>query len=193
MDPSAPLYVDPSLAGGPVDPDLAPPGRGPEADLDGPGAVLAEPGDLLAALQQEAQRKIVKSMDPLEVDGRAGWAVAYDPNIDAPALEAWQRRATVGVKGRERIDQLRYGCIIVANTATAFLREGQAVRDPHTQHALTFRDPAVWSMYGASDARGAVRAFLGDAGVLAHADAILAEAGYGDTARPVDPTNASSD
>lgn len=184
-DPSGPVFTDPSLVADPPDPDLAPPGAGVEAEVD--GAQHIDPTDLLALAEQELTSDLRKPPLVLEVAGRPGWSIEYDVNIDEPQLRVWETRATSGRRGQEKIDTLVFACILVANCAQRILR-GELPLIGDDQRPLLFGHRRLQQMYGVDSARGAVRKLLGDPGADSHADAILAAAGYGERARAVDPT-----
>lgn len=190
-------FVDPSIAGDPgvpdpmaddledFDPDLAPPGLGVEAgDVD---VTAADPSDLLAQAEAAMSAPLTKPLLTLEVEGRPGFTVTYDVNIPEPQLRVYEERARVGRKGQEKLDSLAFACILVANCAKEIRFQGTVVEDAPGRPRL-FGSKAMHRLYRVDGARQAVRRFLGDPGADAHADAIMAKAGYGERAREVDPT-----
>lgn len=184
--PSAPpTFTDPSLVGDEDDLDLAPPGAGVEAQLE-PGAEPTDPDDLLAAAEAAMTAPMVKPPLKLEVVGRPGFVVEYDVNVDEPELRVYERRASHGRQGQERIDNLAFGCIVIANRCRAIYYRNELVVDGAVPR--TFASKRMHQLFGVDGARNAVRKFLGDPGANSHADAILEAAGYGERARVVDPT-----
>lgn len=192
-NPSDHEFSDPALQGRPegappagdeYDPDLAPPGHGVEADT-GDAAPIAE-GDLLAQAEAAMAAPLTKPPLVLEVAGRPGFTVEYDVNIPEPELRVYETRATSGRRGQEKLDGLAFACILVANRARAITYQGQLLEDDGARR--TFSSKKMHRLYNVDGARQAVRKFLGDPGADAHADAILAAAGFGERARTVDPT-----
>jgi len=158
-------------------------------DLVGPEAADAGSSNELGDLRDELVAELDEETKPLEVSTRAGFAVVFSKDIDFDLLKAYRRRAG-GTKTKDA-DELRFSSIILASACRRILRNGE----PLTAEGepVTFASPAFLELYGVGRAVEAVRRFYGrDGVVLAAANWLLAEAGYGDEPLEEDPTRGSS-
>ena len=145
---------------------------------------------LRAALLEEVRRPEVT----YEVPSRPGVAVTFDTNITVEEMDAWRGRAKkAGKAGRAgMLDPIKLACIVVANKATGILMNGKRVNDDEGD-ALLFYSVELQRMVGSpeGDSPAAIRRLYGvDGHLIAVADSIVEDAGYGedvDSAAP-DPT-----
>lgn len=158
----------------PADPDVAP-------------VAAANPLDFL---RLELAEEVTTDDLVLDVPGRPGYAVRYGTVVRFEEVEAWRKRAS-DKKGNA--DALRLGAIILANRCHAIIRNG--VELEVDGEVVTFAHDAILEATGTHRAVDAVVAFYGrDPHVLTAADAVLAEAGFGDVvseADELDPTTRS--
>lgn len=152
-----------------------------KAQASGEATALDE---LRAALAEE----VVKAPIALIVPRRKNIAVSFSTDVEIERIKAWRK------KNKDRhsetgVDELRFAATVVANQAIGVSineREAYGVDG----EPLSFRHPDLHSMLNASSALESVlRLYASDADVLAAADEVLKEAGYGEEAvRAEDPT-----
>lgn len=153
---------------------------------------LATPlDDLRAELTAELAR-----YETFDVDGRPGYAVRYDVDIEHPKLGLWRKRAKDTTQP-DGLDELKWAATILAAQAVAVVRHGVDVFVAG-DHGVAFNDPELRSILDVGRAIDAVRKFYGrDAAVVTTAYAVLNAAGYGKEAirsedDGEDPTRSSS-
>lgn len=172
-----------ATGGGPLPHDPLPP-IGDDPDL-----VDVDKRTNLGRLVDELNADLEPEDVVLTVPRRPGWSVTYSAGIDGDTAEAWTRRARKGNTGA--VDQLRYACIVLANTCTAIRKNGEPISDQGDD--VTFRDRPFLELMGVGRAVDAVRKFyggprhLGDGAIIAAAGEVLTAAGYNDTAERADP------
>lgn len=142
----------------------------------------------LARLVDELNADLEPEILTLTVPRRTGWTVTYTAGIDGDTAEAWTARA---LTKKGTVNQLRYACIVLANTCTAIRKNGEPISDQGDD--VTFRDRAFLELMGVGRATDAVRKFyggpehLGDGAIIAAAGEVLTAAGFNDTAERADP------
>jgi hypothetical protein len=165
----------------------------------------AEPMTPLDALRDELRPVQVKPIDlacPARSTGDVTYAVRYGLAVEGPRLAAW-RRACVDefnkdANGIAQVDEFLWGRTICAAQCLAILRNGKPLVSTDGQH-LTFRHAELQELVGVVPdtqvaATEAVRRFYNgnDFDTSAAAAAILDAAGWGRTAKEVDPTKGPS-
>lgn len=122
----------------------------------------------------------------LEVPRRAGWSVRYGTDFSYEQLTAWQKGARDRTSA-SGLNDLRYACIVLANTCRGILRRGEDLTDGG--EPLVFRNKVLWGLVTpvADRTVDAVQRFYGrDAHVIAAAKRVLIEAGYADIVETAD-------
>lgn len=143
--------------------------------------------DDLELLAQDLADEVVDT-STYDVDTRPRYSVEYRLNFEGRELDGW-RKQSKDRKASEGIDAIKLAGLVCAWTCVAIYRDGRKLTDDG--EPLTFRSQAIHELLGARGAVDAARKLYGRDGELDKtARAILADAGWGDDARPsdVDPT-----
>jgi hypothetical protein len=136
--------------------------------------------DLRSELADEAEEHHVT----LEVPGRPGWAVRYSSDVDYSMLKMWAKQATSKVDGT---DELQFSALVLASQCRAIVRHGVDLVEGND--VLVFASPHFMSLVNVVSSTEAVKRLYGrDAHVISSANAVLAEAGYGEDVGRQDPT-----
>lgn len=153
--------------------DVAPGGQGFTSDLE----------ELAALVQQDPE---LADTTELEIPGRAGYSVRYRTTVEHEELKRWQRKARSRHSGGDSVDEMRVATLIVVNTCQAICKAGEPLE--LDGKPITFATKAFQDSIGVQQAGQAVKAlFVLDSSILAHAEAILDEAGFGSVAAAADP------
>lgn len=157
--------------------------RRPDPDLD----VLAQGGDSeLDDLRAELTAALVDTTT-IEVPGRPGYAVRCRLDFTGRDLDLLRKRAR-DKKFTDGIDGIRFACLTIASYCTSIVRNGEPL-DLGDGKAVNFTHPEFQGLYGTTDAVSTVRAlFVREGHIDAAVKRLLEEAGWGDEAYTVDPT-----
>ena len=152
-------------------------------------AVYAPPTDNLDTSPLEALRAALKEdvhrdNKTYPVSSRPGVSVEFDENIAVEQMDAWRTRSKKACKAGKagELDPIKLACIVVANQARAILMGGKRVNDDAGDPML-FYSVELQRMVGSSegDSIAAIRKMYGvDGHLIAVADTIVSDAGYGD-------------
>lgn len=161
----------------------------------------SQPGSMLDDLIAEASREVVREPSTLKIPGRPGWAVRFDVNLDEPIVTAWRKKAADKSKP-EGFDMLKFSKAVLANQAEAILRLGS---DESVENAKVVLDPSgnpvnfrnAWFLEQLGGDRilspvEAVKKWYGvDGTIISHCGEVLYDAGFGEDAERLDPTQRS--
>lgn len=141
----------------------------------------------LAAFRQEATKRVAIPALRLDVPGRPGFGVEFDVNgLTVMQMQKWARKSSVGPKGGDDVDPLRFSLLLIRATQKAFLHQTEddewlPVVDDETGETLTFQSDAIQQTMGVIGPEEAIRAWYGTEGhIIQTATEVTAHAGFGD-------------
>jgi hypothetical protein len=145
------------------------------------------PVNPLEALKQEIAKEVTGDVIVLEVPKRPGWTVRYRCDVEMPLLSRW-RKAAADRQMPDGLDELKLCLTVLANQCDALLLNGQEVEGGGGE-LLTFASKEFLDLVGVGRPIDAVKRWYGvDGHVLAAAQEVLTESGFGDEATREDPT-----
>lgn len=153
-----------------------------QAPAPSPAAHRESPLDIL---RKEAQRDVIE-FRTYDVEGRPGWQVKFDTNIESDDVKRYQKNAQGKRKRPEDADPIIAAAQPLIERNVAILWNGDVLTDDKGEELLLGSREFI-SMFGDIDAIYAVRKFLGDGQTLSMGGALYSEAGYGADLVPVDP------
>jgi hypothetical protein len=144
------------------------------------------PSTALASLRADFAAETEEDVQTFPVKGRPGYEVRLSTRIPYEDFAAWRKRCEdKSMPGG--LNELRFGCIVLANTCRGILRDGEEIVSDG--EPLTFASPALHRLLGVERAVDAVRRFYGrDPNVNRAASAVLTAAGWGGEDSDADPT-----
>lgn len=131
---------------------------------------------LEALLAEEVQKPPVT----LDIPGRPGMAMRFNTNVESDLLQAWQKRNTRKIRGKEETDPMRLAATILASTAEALIFKGQEMTDEDGD-LLNFRGVALARMLKADSTSqlAVIRKLYGfDGHIVVTMQEVLTAAGY---------------
>jgi hypothetical protein len=141
---------------------------------------------VLDKLRGELSKKVRRPDIHLEVPERPDMAVRFSPNMTQQQVRAWRRNA--GDDTKQGMDTVKFACLVLANTCTGILLDGELVTDDAGE-ALTFGDEPVMRMVDADRVQDAIRAIYAvEPHIEATALAVMDASGFNDSVEQVDPT-----
>ena len=181
------------------DPDVP---RFGDVPREGPGAALAHESAGLASdgrgmpqeyppaptsledLRAELAAEVATPPTTLAVPTRPGYSVRYSTELPGEILRAWAARTRLKDGS---VDTLRQALTVLTNQCEAILKNGEPIGEGGGD--ITFANKTFQQLIGATDAPSALRRFYGQDGlIIAHAEAVVEDAGYGAQVERVDPT-----
>lgn len=145
------------------------------------------PSNPLEALKQEIAKEVTGDIVVLEVPKRPGWSIRYRCDVQMPLLSRWRKQAADRTMP-DGLDELKLCLTVLANQCDAILLNGREV-EGNDRQLVTFASEEFLEMVGAGRAIDAVKAWYGvDGHVLAAAQEVLTESGFGEEATREDPT-----
>lgn len=154
-----------------------------------PAKTAAKPKNDLTVLDRlrgELSKKVKRPDIYLEVPERADMAIRYSPNMSQQQVRAWRRNA--GEDTKKGMDATVFACLVLSNTCTGILLDGELVTD-EAGEPLGFGSDEIMTMVGAERVQDCVRAvYVVEPHIEATALAVMEAAGFNDSVEQVDPT-----
>lgn len=150
------------------------------------GDKAAKDQTVLEKLRGELSKRVRRPDIYLEVPERKDMAVRYSPNMTQQQVRAWRRNA--GEDSKKGMDATVFACLVLSNTCTGILLNGELVTDEAGEH-LGFGSDEIMGMVGADRVQDAIRAiYVVEPHIEATALAVMEAAGFNDSVEQVDPT-----
>jgi hypothetical protein len=144
-----------------------------------PTVVTTTTANPLDALRDKITEQVVKPDLELDVLTRDGMSIRYTTNLDLDVINKW-RRVCQDKSQVDNFNMLKFASLVVANTAIAFALNGVEPTGADGD-LVSFRSPEVLEWTNTKRALDAVRKlFANDAHIIATAQEIMSEAGFGD-------------
>lgn len=123
----------------------------------------------------------------IAVEGRPGYAVRFRTNFTGQDLDSLRKRAK-NKRFSDGVDTVKFSSLLLAFATQGIVRKG-ADLDLDGVSPVTFTTRELQAMYGTDNADATVRKFYALEGHIdAAARKLLTEAGWGDEADTLDPT-----
>jgi hypothetical protein len=141
----------------------------------------------LEALREKLQAPVETEPVVINVPGRPGITIRCHTRMTQEERKAWQKRSEDRKTDRRRrgqdspIDEMKFACLVLANTCEAILVEGEEALDDNSGAPLTFASRQLWDMVGAAEPSRAIRNLFGiDAHVLIASGEVILASGFDD-------------
>ncbi|WP_427017873.1 hypothetical protein ACQCSX_04460 [Pseudarthrobacter sp. P1] len=144
---------------------------------------------LLDELAAEAGKEITETVR-YAIDNRPGWSAEFTTTIESTDFKRYQKNAQGKKKNAVDADPIIFSGQPLVERNTGIFKNDEAVLDGDGDN-LVFGSIEFRAMFPAStSAVDAARLFIGDGKLIAMGNALYTQAGYGEEATQLDPTNA---